>query len=144
MLKSALEIRHTKTIEQAQKDFSLLGLTPADVWKDLKDDGIISEWVQNPNDGWENREIRKTILYLHVGGYIMRSKESHRNVTGLWLKRPMQDDSDLTSCAGIIGLSPWVDLTQSTPSVLKNDCIDYVPKTVAGATFAESQVYNEY
>ncbi|GBB83153.1 hypothetical protein RclHR1_00010035 [Rhizophagus clarus] len=265
MLKSALESSHTTTIEQAQKNFSLFGLTPADEvinefkikneyryeaqahidkilkpyehvldteWKDLKDDGIISEWVQNPNDGWENREIRKTILYLHGGGYCTCSKESHRNVTCsltkktnarvlgkfkinlkriqplinylvkisfiainyrlapqnqfpaalqdalaayLYLLNPPKDagfeplnpkniviagdsaggalslalglairDSDLPPCAGIIGLSPWVDLTQSTPSVLNNECIDYVPNTVAGATFAESQVYSEY
>ncbi|GES75171.1 alpha/beta hydrolase protein [Rhizophagus clarus] len=132
MLKSALEIRHTKTIEQAQKDFSLLGLTPADVWKDLKDDGIISEWVQNPNDGWENREIRKTILTLAKKTNARVLVINYRLAPQNQFPAALQDaDSDLTSCAGIIGLSPWVDLTQSTPSVLKNDCIDYVPKTVA-------------
>ncbi|GES75169.1 alpha/beta hydrolase protein [Rhizophagus clarus] len=56
-------------------------------WKDLKDDGIISEWIQNPNDGLENREIKKTILYLHGGGYYLRSKESHRDITGSLAKK---------------------------------------------------------
>jgi acetyl esterase/lipase len=49
-------------------------------WKNLKDDGINSEWVQ-VNDGWEKKEIRKTILYLHGGVYFMHSKETHRNIT---------------------------------------------------------------
>ena len=34
-------------------------------WKDLKEDGVAAEWVQVPDDGWEKRESRKTILYLH-------------------------------------------------------------------------------
>ncbi|CAB4395286.1 unnamed protein product [Rhizophagus irregularis] len=51
-------------------------------WKNLKDDGINAEWVHVPNDGWEKREIRKTILYLHGGGYYLCNKDSSRNVTG--------------------------------------------------------------
>ena len=42
-------------------------------WKDLKDDGITSEWVQVPNDEWEKRKTRKTILYLHGGAYYLCS-----------------------------------------------------------------------
>jgi acetyl esterase/lipase len=51
-------------------------------WKDLKDDGIVAEWVQVPNDGWEKKEIRKTILLLHGGGYYLGNKESHHIITG--------------------------------------------------------------
>ncbi|GBB83154.1 hypothetical protein RclHR1_00010036 [Rhizophagus clarus] len=64
-----------------------MGLFSYTEWKDLKDDGIISEWIQNPNDGLENREIKKTILYLHGGGYYLRSKESHRDITGSLAKK---------------------------------------------------------
>ena len=56
-------------------------------WKDLKDDGISAEWVQVPNDGWEKRETRKTILYLHGGGYIVGSKGTHRGITGTLAKK---------------------------------------------------------
>ncbi|GBB98163.1 hypothetical protein RclHR1_03150026 [Rhizophagus clarus] len=56
-------------------------------WKDLKDDGILSEWVQVPNDDWEEREIRKTILYLHGGAYYLCSKGSHRNITSSFAKK---------------------------------------------------------
>jgi hypothetical protein len=56
-------------------------------WKNLKDDGIISEWVQVPNDGWEKREIRKTILYLHGGAYYLCSKDSHRVITSSFAKK---------------------------------------------------------
>jgi hypothetical protein len=56
-------------------------------WKDLKDDGIITEWVQVPNDGWEKREIRKTILNFHGGGYYLYSKESHRIITSSFAKK---------------------------------------------------------
>jgi acetyl esterase/lipase len=56
-------------------------------WKDLKDDGISTEWIQLPNDGWEKKEIRKTILYLHGGGYYLCSKESHRNITSSFAKK---------------------------------------------------------
>jgi acetyl esterase/lipase len=50
-------------------------------WKNLKDDGIIAEWVQVPNDGWEKGEIRKTILYLPGGAYFMLNKETYRYIT---------------------------------------------------------------
>jgi hypothetical protein len=56
-------------------------------WKDLKDDGIISEWVKVPNDGWDKREIKKTILYLHGGAYYLCSKGSYRNITGSLAKK---------------------------------------------------------
>uniref|UniRef100_A0A1D1YLP9 AB hydrolase superfamily protein C4A8.06c n=2 Tax=Anthurium amnicola TaxID=1678845 RepID=A0A1D1YLP9_9ARAE len=56
-------------------------------WKDLKDDGIASEWVQVPNDGWEERETRKTILYLHGGAYYMCGRNSHRNITSSIAKK---------------------------------------------------------
>jgi hypothetical protein len=56
-------------------------------WKNLKDDGINAEWVHVPNDGWENSEIRKTILYLHGGGYYLCCKESHRSITGSLAKK---------------------------------------------------------
>ncbi|GBC03562.1 hypothetical protein RclHR1_00520014 [Rhizophagus clarus] len=56
-------------------------------WKDLKDDGINTEWIQVPNDGWEKREIRKTILFLHGGGYCLCSKESHRGITSSLAKK---------------------------------------------------------
>ncbi|GBC07373.1 hypothetical protein RclHR1_07410009 [Rhizophagus clarus] len=52
-------------------------------WKDLKDDGIASEWVHVHNDEWEKREIRKTILYLHGGGYYFCNKGAYRNITGV-------------------------------------------------------------
>ena len=55
-------------------------------WKDLKKDGIAAEWVQVPNDGWEKRENRKTILYLHGGAYYLCSKGSHRNITSMVAK----------------------------------------------------------
>jgi hypothetical protein len=50
-------------------------------WKNLKDDGIIAEWVQVPNDEWEKRKIRKTILFLHGGAYYLFNKETHRIIT---------------------------------------------------------------
>ncbi|GBB83145.1 hypothetical protein RclHR1_00010027 [Rhizophagus clarus] len=53
-------------------------------------------------------------------------------------------DAGLPSCAGIIGLSPWVDLTLSTPSLLNNECIDYIEKFAGSITFVESQAYSEY
>jgi acetyl esterase/lipase len=56
-------------------------------WKNLKDDGINTEWVQVPNDGWEKKEIRKTILYLHGGGYYLFNKESRRSVTSYFAKK---------------------------------------------------------
>ncbi|PKC59369.1 hypothetical protein RhiirA1_445454 [Rhizophagus irregularis] len=56
-------------------------------WKNLKDDGINAEWVHIPNDGWEKREIRKTILYFHGGAYYLRNKDSSRNFTCSLAKR---------------------------------------------------------
>ena len=50
-------------------------------WKDLKDDGIVSEWVQVPDDGWETRKIRKTILFIHGGVYILGGKKFARCIT---------------------------------------------------------------
>ncbi|POG63440.1 Alpha/Beta hydrolase protein [Rhizophagus irregularis DAOM 181602=DAOM 197198] len=50
-------------------------------WKNLKDDGIISEWLQVPNDGWEKRENKKTILYIHGGAYYFFTKETYRCIT---------------------------------------------------------------
>ncbi|CAB4415198.1 unnamed protein product [Rhizophagus irregularis] len=37
-------------------------------------------------------------------------------------------DAGLPSCAGIIGWSPWVDLTVSMPSILDDECCDFLPK----------------
>ncbi|CAB4492083.1 unnamed protein product [Rhizophagus irregularis] len=179
-------------------------------WKNLKDDGINAEWVHVPNDGWEKREIRKTILYLHGGGYYLCNKDSSRNVTGslakwtntrvlaidyrlapqypfpaalqdalaayLYLLNPPKDtgfeplnpkniviagdsaggglslalglairDAGLPSCAGISCWSPWVDLTHGTPSILDDECVDFIPKFKgSNVTHAESQVLNEY
>ncbi|CAB5180070.1 unnamed protein product [Rhizophagus irregularis] len=178
-------------------------------WKDLKDDGIISEWIQVPNDEWEKREIRKTILYLHGGGYYCCGKSSCRNNTSslakkvnarvlvidyrlapqnqfpaglqdalaayLYLLNPPKDagfeplnpknivfsgesaggglsmalglairDAGLPSCAGIIGWSPWVDLTVSTPSILDDECCDFLPKPSERFVPKESQVEIEY
>ncbi|CAB4420459.1 unnamed protein product [Rhizophagus irregularis] len=49
-------------------------------------------------------------------------------------------DSGLPSCAGIIGLSPWVDLTISTASILDDECADYIRNMKRGtANYAESQ-----
>ncbi|RGB30852.1 Alpha/Beta hydrolase protein [Rhizophagus diaphanus] len=183
-------------------------------WKNLKDDGIISEWVQFSNDEWEKKEIRKTILYLHGGGYYFFTKETYRCITSslakianarvlainyqlapqnqfpaalhdalaayLYLLNPPKDagfepinpksiviagdsaggglslalglairdarDTGLPSCAGIIGLSPWVDLTASTPSILDDECADYIPNVTGGAAtfYAESQSSKEF
>ncbi|CAB4420736.1 unnamed protein product [Rhizophagus irregularis] len=182
-------------------------------WKNLKDDGIISEWVQFPDDEWEKKEIRKTILYLHGGAYYSFCKENHRCITSslakianarvlvinyrlapqnqfpaalqdalaayLYLLNPPKDagfeplnpknivicgdsaggglslalglairdvcDSGLPSCAGIIGLSPWVDLTISTASILDDECADYIRNMKRGtANYAESQASKEY
>ncbi|RGB22400.1 Alpha/Beta hydrolase protein [Rhizophagus diaphanus] len=180
-------------------------------WKNLKDDGINAEWVHVPtNDGWEKREIRKTILYFHGGAYYLCNKDSYRNVTGslakwtnarvlaidyrlapqnlfpaalqdalaayLYLLNPSKDtgfeplnpkniviagdsaggglslalglairDSGLPSCAGISCWSPWVDLTQSTPSMQDDECADYIPKfNGSNIIHAESQVLSEY
>ncbi|CAB4492081.1 unnamed protein product [Rhizophagus irregularis] len=177
-------------------------------WKNLKDDKINSEWVQ-VNDGWEKKEIRKTILYLHGGVYFMHSKETHRNITSslakitnarvlainyrlapqnqfpaalqdvlaayLYLLNPSKDsgfeplnpknivvcgdsaggglslalslvirdarDSGMPQLAGVIGLSPWVDLTISMPSILNDECADYIPNLKWGTAtiFIESQ-----
>ncbi|PKY26333.1 alpha/beta-hydrolase [Rhizophagus irregularis] len=180
-------------------------------WKNLKDDGIFAEWVQVPNDEWEKNEVRKTILYLHGGGYYFLSKESYRPITSslakianarvlvinyrlapqnqfpaalhdalaayLYLLNPPKDagfeplnpknivfagdsaggglslalglairDAGLSSSAGIIGLSPWVDLTVSTPSIINDDCADFVPNQKRGSAvnFAESPASKEY
>jgi acetyl esterase/lipase len=178
-------------------------------WKDLKDDGIITEWVQVPNDGWEKSEIKKTILYLHGGAYYLCSKDSHRVITSsyakkanarvfvinyrlapqnqfpaglqdalaayLYLLNPPKDagfeplnpksivisgdsaggglslalglairDASLPSCAGIIGWSPWVDLTVSMPSMLDDELIDYLPNPSTGFVHATSQLDIEY
>ncbi len=51
-------------------------------WKDLKEDGIGFEWVQVPDDGLKKRKVKKTILYLHGGAYIMCGKGAYRNLTG--------------------------------------------------------------
>ncbi|CAB4395288.1 unnamed protein product [Rhizophagus irregularis] len=155
-------------------------------WKNLKDDGINSEWVQ-VNDGWEKKEIKKTILYLHGGVYFMHSKETHRNITSslakitnarvlainyrlapqnqfpaalqdvlaayLYLLNPSKDSGfeplnpkNIVVCGdsaggGVIGLSPWVDLTISMPSILNDECADYIPNLKWGTAtiFIESQ-----
>jgi len=57
-----------------------------DEWKDLKDDGIPFEWVQVPDDGWESRKVRKTILYVHGGGYVLGDRNTHRNTTSTFAK----------------------------------------------------------
>ncbi|RIA81601.1 Alpha/Beta hydrolase protein, partial [Glomus cerebriforme] len=178
-------------------------------WKDLKDEGIAAEWVQVPNDGWEEKETRKTILYLHGGAYYLCSKNSYRKITSsfakkanarvfaidyrlapqnpfpaglqdalaayLYLLNPPKDagfeplnpknivisgdsaggglslalglairDAGLPSCAGIVGLSPWVDLTSSTPSILNNKCTDYLPSLNAVVIYPDSHVYTSY
>ncbi|CAB4493966.1 alpha/beta-hydrolase [Rhizophagus irregularis] len=181
-------------------------------WKNLKDDGIFAEWVQVPNDEWEKREVRKTILFLHGGGYIFLRKESHRPITSslakianarvlvinyrlapqnqfpaalhdalaayLYLLNPPKDagfeplnpknivfagnsaggglslalglairDAGLSSSGGIIGSSPWVDLTVSMPSRVSDECVDFIPNRKGGGTadnFTESQASKEY
>jgi acetyl esterase/lipase len=41
--------------------------------------------------------------------------------------------------------SPWVDLTHGTPSILDDECVDFIPKFKgSNVTHAESQVLNEY
>src|ERR1044071_6146391 len=47
-------------------------------WKNLKNDGIPFEWVQVPDDGWERRKVRKTILFIHGGAYICAGRATHR------------------------------------------------------------------
>ncbi|GBB99121.1 hypothetical protein RclHR1_03420004 [Rhizophagus clarus] len=180
-------------------------------WKNLKDDGIISEWVQIPNDEWEKGEIRKTVLYLHGGAYAYYNKETYRVITStfaktantrvivlnyrlapqnqfpaalhdalaayLYLLSPPKDagfeplnpknivfsgdsaggglaialglairDIGLPSCAGIIALSPWVDLTNSTPSIFDENIADFLPNLKGGSVgnFLESQAKKEY
>ncbi|GBC03561.1 hypothetical protein RclHR1_00520013 [Rhizophagus clarus] len=178
-------------------------------WKDLKDDGIVSEWVQVPNDAWEKKETRKTILYLHGGGYYLFNKETPRGTTSIFAKKanarvlvinyrlapqnqfpaalhdalaaylyllnPPKDagfeplnpkniviagasaggglslalglairDAGLPSCAGIVGWSPFVDLTLSTPSISDDECIDFLSNPKGGINHAESQVSKEY
>jgi acetyl esterase/lipase len=45
----------------------------------------------------------------------------------------------------VILQSPWVDLTVSTPSVLDDECFDYIPDMKRGtANFVESQASKEY
>ncbi|GBC07312.1 hypothetical protein RclHR1_07390006 [Rhizophagus clarus] len=53
-------------------------------------------------------------------------------------------DAGLPSCAGINGWSPWVDLTHSCPSMLDDECADYLPKFSKSFIHAESQVLSEY
>ncbi|CAB5382025.1 unnamed protein product [Rhizophagus irregularis] len=53
-------------------------------------------------------------------------------------------DAGLPSCAGIIGWSPWVDLTVSTPSILDDECCDFLPKPSEKFVPKESQVEIEY
>ncbi|GBB83148.1 hypothetical protein RclHR1_00010030 [Rhizophagus clarus] len=52
-------------------------------------------------------------------------------------------DAGLPSCAGIIGFSPLVDLTRSTPSIQRDECVDFIPKITGCVIYAESQAYNE-
>ncbi|UZO10754.1 uncharacterized protein OCT59_002332 [Rhizophagus irregularis] len=66
MIKSMFE-NTTMTIEQKQSASFRPDPTPAG--------------VHVPNDGWEKREIRKTILYFHGGAYYLRNKDSSRNFT---------------------------------------------------------------
>ncbi|CAB4420772.1 unnamed protein product, partial [Rhizophagus irregularis] len=42
--------------------------------------------------------------------------------------------------------SPWVDLTVSTPSIINDDCADFVPNQKRGSAvnFAESPASKEY
>ncbi|PKY47375.1 hypothetical protein RhiirA4_522409 [Rhizophagus irregularis] len=44
------------------------------------------------------------------------------------------------------GVSPWVDLTVSTPSILDDECADYIPNVTSGtaAFYAESQASKEF
>jgi acetyl esterase/lipase len=56
-------------------------------WRNLNDDGINAEWVHVPNDGWEKSEIKKTVLYLHGGGYVLFSADSYRHITGSLAKK---------------------------------------------------------
>ncbi|CAB4415408.1 unnamed protein product [Rhizophagus irregularis] len=51
-------------------------------------------------------------------------------------------DAGLPSCAGI--MSPWVDLTVSMPSMLDEECCDYIPKPSESFIHKESQVEIEY
>ncbi|CAB4420458.1 unnamed protein product [Rhizophagus irregularis] len=55
-------------------------------------------------------------------------------------------DAGLPSCAGIIGLSPWVDLTASLPSILDDGCADYIPNVTGGTAsfYTESRASKEY
>ncbi|CAB4393524.1 unnamed protein product [Rhizophagus irregularis] len=160
----------------------------------------------------EKREVRKTILFLHGGGYIFLRKESHHPITSslakianarvlvinyrlapqnqfpaalhdalaayLYLLNPPKDagfeplnpknivfagnsaggglsldlglairDAGLSSSGGIIGSSPWVDLTVSMPSRVSDECVDFIPNRKGGGTadnFTESQASKEY
>ncbi|PKB95809.1 alpha/beta-hydrolase [Rhizophagus irregularis] len=55
-------------------------------------------------------------------------------------------DAGLPSCAGIICWSPMVDLTHSTPSMLDEESIDFLPNLAKGfgVTHVESQVSKEF
>ncbi|CAB4443265.1 unnamed protein product [Rhizophagus irregularis] len=55
-------------------------------------------------------------------------------------------DAGLPSSAGIIGSSPWVDLTVSMPSIINDECADFLPNLKSGLAdkFTESQASKEY
>ncbi|RGB39482.1 hypothetical protein C1646_803151 [Rhizophagus diaphanus] len=97
-------------------------------WRDLNDDVINAEWVQVPNDEWEKREIRKTIFYLHGGGYYLCSKESHRNITNPIAKSRCKNFSLIANRSHVYCVtlqSPLVDLT--------DECIDFLPNLAKGS-----------
>ncbi|PKK62988.1 alpha/beta-hydrolase [Rhizophagus irregularis] len=197
----------TKTIEQLQTVNSVP--VPAKTGVIINELKINNEYR---NEAQEKREVRKTILFLHGGGYIFLRKESHHPITSslakianarvlvinyrlapqnqfpaalhdalaayLYLLNPPKDagfeplnpknivfagnsaggglsldlglairDAGLSSSGGIIGSSPWVDLTVSMPSRVSDECVDFIPNRKGGGTadnFTESQASKEY
>ncbi|KAL4736481.1 hypothetical protein BDV11DRAFT_207602 [Aspergillus similis] len=102
------------------------------------------EWIEMHSDynarkhaGKTDSSNRRIMLYIHGGAYYFGSVQTHRyqlqrharKLKGRVFARMLVicRDQGLPLPAGAILISPWVDLTHSFPSIVKDNPGDYIP-----------------
>ncbi|KAL4754510.1 hypothetical protein BDW72DRAFT_200737 [Aspergillus terricola var. indicus] len=102
------------------------------------------EWIEMHSDynarkhaGKADSSNRRIMLYIHGGAYYFGSVQTHRyqlqrharKLKGRVFARMLVicRDQGLPLPAGAILISPWVDLTHSFPSIVKDNPGDYIP-----------------
>ncbi|KAL1849765.1 hypothetical protein Plec18170_007286 [Paecilomyces lecythidis] len=109
-------------------------------WRGPEGD-LKSEWVEMRSDYNERKasgaHCKRVMLYVHGGAYFFGGMETHRYQMQRHARKLKARvfarilvtlrDRGIPLPAGAILISPWVDLTHSFPSIVKDNPGDYIP-----------------